>query len=93
MTDSIANAIVDKDLKQISRGASLDMSSSAIMRRLEIVDEMRELANALAQAKKLGRSCNNPQSPQPLQHECHSQRTRDPVASEEASSSESPTVL
>ncbi len=42
MTDAIANAIVDKDLKQLSRGASLDMSSSAIMRRLEIVDELRE---------------------------------------------------
>ncbi len=63
MTDSIANAFVDKDFKQLSRGASVDMSTSAIMRRLEIVDEMRELTSALAQAKKLGRSCNNPPSP------------------------------
>ena len=47
MTDSIANAFVDKDFKQLSRGASVDMSTSAIMRRLEIVDEMRELTGAL----------------------------------------------
>lgn len=65
MTDAIANAIVDKDGKQLSRGASVDMSAAAIMRRLEIVDEMRELASALAQAKKnlvdhaKTRSCRN----------------------------------
>ena len=93
MTDAIANAIVDKDLKQLSRGASLDMSTSAIMRRLEIVDELRELTSALAQAKKLGRSCNDPRLPQPLQQESHSQLARDPLASDEASSSGSPTVL
>lgn len=85
MTDAIANAIVDKDLKQLSRGASLDMSSSAIMRRLEIVDELRELTIALAQAKKLGRSCKDSQLLQPLQQECHSQLARDPMASDEAS--------
>ena len=32
------------------------MSPAAILRRLEIVDELRELADALAKAKKLGRS-------------------------------------
>ena len=93
MTDSIANAIVDQDFKQLSRGASLDMSSSAIMRRLEIVDEMRELTSALAQAKKLGRSCNDSQLLQPFQQECYTQLARDPMASDEASSSGSPTVL
>ena len=46
---------VDQDLKQLSRGASTNMSPAAILRRLEIVDEMRELADALAKAKKLGR--------------------------------------
>lgn len=93
MTDSIANAIVDKDLKQLARGASLDMSTAAIMRRLEIVDEMRELASALAQAKKLGRSCKDSQLPQPLQQECNKQLARVPMASDEASSSGSQTVL
>ena len=56
MTDAIDKATVEKDFKQLSRGASLDMSSATIMRRLEIVDEMRELAIALAQAKNL---CNH----------------------------------
>ena len=59
MTNPSVKAIADKDHKQLSRGASLDMSSAAIMRRLEIVDELRELSNALARAKKLG-SSNSP---------------------------------
>lgn len=69
MTDAIDKATVEKGFKQLSRGASLDMSSATIMRRLEIVDEMRELAIALAQAKKLVQSCNDSQLPQPLQQE------------------------
>ncbi len=93
MTDAIDEATVEKDFKEFSRGASLDMSSAAIMWRLEIVDEMRELAIALAQTKKLGQSCNDSQLPQPLQQECHTQRARDPLASDEANSSGSPTVL
>ncbi len=64
MTTTIANTIDDNDLKQLSRGASLDMSASAIIRRLEIVDELRELTSALAQTKKLGRSNG---LPSPLQ--------------------------
>ena len=62
MTATLANSIDDNELMQLSRGAILDMSSSAIIRRLEIVDELRELTSALAQAKKLGRS-NGRQSP------------------------------
>ena len=56
MTTNSKDAIVDQDLKQLSRGANTDMSPAAILRRLEIVDELRELADALAKAKKLGRS-------------------------------------
>ncbi len=40
--------------KSKSRGISCDMSSEAILRRLEIVDELRELAKDLQSAKRLG---------------------------------------
>ncbi len=40
--------------KSISRGISCDMSPAAIQRRLETVDELRELANELSQAERLG---------------------------------------
>lgn len=40
--------------KALSRGISTDMSSAAIERRLEIVDELRELSLELADAKWLG---------------------------------------
>jgi hypothetical protein len=40
--------------KSRSRGASSDMSSAAILRRLEIVDELRELADDLQNAKRMG---------------------------------------
>ncbi|MFO0941250.1 MAG: hypothetical protein U0930_10820 [Pirellulales bacterium] len=40
--------------KSKSRGISCDMSSDAILRRLEIVDELRELAKELQSAKRIG---------------------------------------
>ncbi len=40
--------------KALSRGISADMSPAAIERRLEIVDELRELSMELAGAKWLG---------------------------------------
>ncbi len=43
--------------KSQSRGISCDMSSEAILRRLEIVDELRELAKELQSAKRLGPAC------------------------------------
>lgn len=43
-----------KDAKAQSRGASCDMSPDAVARRLEIVDELRELARELQNAKRLG---------------------------------------
>jgi len=51
--------------KSQSRGVSCDMSSEAIMRRLDIVDELRELANDLLNAKRLGpvRSAQPPTAP------------------------------
>ncbi len=40
--------------KAQSRGASCDMSPDAVLRRLDIVDELRELAKDLQNAKRLG---------------------------------------
>jgi hypothetical protein len=40
--------------KALSRGIGVDMSSTAITRRLDIVDELRDLAQELAHAKRLG---------------------------------------
>ena len=40
--------------KAQSRGASCDMSPNAVLRRLDIVDELRELAKDLQNAKRLG---------------------------------------
>jgi hypothetical protein len=40
--------------KDLSRGIGVDMSSTAITCRLDIVDELRELAQELANAKRLG---------------------------------------
>ena len=42
------------DSKIRSRGASTDMSPATVLRRLEIVDELRELAYVLQNAKRLG---------------------------------------
>ena len=40
--------------KAQSRGASCDMSQEAVLRRLDIVDELRDLAKDLQNAKRLG---------------------------------------
>jgi hypothetical protein len=40
--------------KTQSRGVSCDMSSEAIVRRLDIVDELREFARELEEAKRRG---------------------------------------
>ena len=40
--------------KSQSRGIGCDMSSAAVIRRLEIVDELRELAKELQAAKHIG---------------------------------------
>lgn len=40
--------------KAKSRGISCDMSPSAVERRLEAVDELRELALELSRAQRLG---------------------------------------
>ena len=40
--------------KSQSRGIGCDMSSDAILRRLAIVDELRELAKELQTAKRMG---------------------------------------
>lgn len=40
--------------KSQSRGVNCDMSPDAILRRLDIVDELRELAKDLQNAKRLG---------------------------------------
>ena len=40
--------------KAQSRGVSCDMSPEAVLRRLDIVDELRELAKDLQNAKRLG---------------------------------------
>lgn len=50
-----AKAIIGRNsAKSLSRGISSDMSSEAVLRRLEIVDELRELAKDLQSAKRLG---------------------------------------
>lgn len=43
-----------KTAKEQSRGVSCDMSPDAVASRLEIVDELRELAWELQNAKRLG---------------------------------------
>lgn len=40
--------------KDLSRGMNVNMSPEAVTRRLDIVDELRELAQELANAKRLG---------------------------------------
>jgi hypothetical protein len=49
-----ANTRSPSEQKDLSRGASIDMSSEAVTRRLDLVDELRELAAELASAKRLG---------------------------------------
>ncbi len=49
-----ATRISSAERKDMSRGLGLDMSSEAVTGRLDIVDELRELALELANAKRLG---------------------------------------
>jgi hypothetical protein len=42
------------EYKDLSRGIGIDMSPEAVTRRLDIVDELREFAEELANAKRLG---------------------------------------
>ena len=51
--------------KSQSRGVSCDMSPEAILRRLDIVDELRELAKDLQNAKRLGPVRSEPPRPTP----------------------------
>jgi hypothetical protein len=43
-----------KEQKDTSRGIGVDMSSEAVTCRIEIVDELRDLAQELAVARRLG---------------------------------------
>ncbi len=43
-----------KEQKDISRGIGVHMSSEAVTCRIEIVDELRDLAQELAVARRLG---------------------------------------
>jgi hypothetical protein len=60
---SVSNEIADANIaqlssmeqKDLSRGIGVDMSSAAITSRLDIVDELRDLAQELANAKRLGK--------------------------------------
>ncbi len=52
--------------KAQSRGANCDMSADAVLRRLDIVDELRELAKDLQNAKRLGPLKNDFTSTLPL---------------------------
>ena len=47
--------------KDLSRGISSDMSPEAVTRRLDLVDELRELAEELATAKRLGPVIRDPE--------------------------------
>jgi hypothetical protein len=51
-TDS--KPISPSECKDRSRGISVDMSPEAVARRIDIVDELRELAHELVNAKRLG---------------------------------------
>ena len=51
--------------KSQSRGVSCDISPKAILRRLDIVDELRELAKDLQNAKRLGPVKSEPPRPSP----------------------------
>ncbi len=51
-----------QNAKSQSRGVSCDMSPDAVLRRLSIVDELRELARELKNAKRLGPLDTDPAS-------------------------------
>lgn len=45
--------------KERSRNSGTDMTAAAISRRLDVVDELRELERALRNAKRLGKLNSN----------------------------------
>lgn len=49
-----ASQLTPNARKDLSRGVGLDMSPEAVARRIDIVDELREFAEELANAKRLG---------------------------------------
>ncbi|MBK8977372.1 MAG: hypothetical protein IPM29_15785 [Planctomycetes bacterium] len=52
--------MTEPDAKRASRGVSADMSPAAILRRLEIVGELSELASVLARAERVGPAAQPP---------------------------------
>ncbi|MDX1926808.1 MAG: hypothetical protein SFV81_09830 [Pirellulaceae bacterium] len=46
--------LLASERKDLSRGMGIDMSPEAVARRFDLVDELRELAEELANAKRLG---------------------------------------
>ena len=59
--------------KSQSRGIGCDMSSDAVIRRLEIGEELRELAKELQAAKRIGTvDANNASAISQPQYEHHS---------------------
>jgi len=53
---SMVNATQSSSIEQkdLTRGMGVDMSSEAVTSRIDIVDELRELAQELASARRLG---------------------------------------
>lgn len=49
-----ASQLTPSASKDLSRGIGVDMSPEAVTRRIDIVDELREFAEELANAKRLG---------------------------------------
>ena len=49
-----ASQLTPSARKDLSRGIGIDMSPEAVTRRIDIVDELREFAEELANAKRLG---------------------------------------
>jgi hypothetical protein len=58
MTSEVSNVQMNATKSQ-SRGVSSDLSSEAILRRLDIVDELRELARDLKTSQRLGKLNSN----------------------------------
>lgn len=50
----ITSQLSPRERKDFSRGIGIDMSREAVTRRIDLVDELRELAEELANAKRLG---------------------------------------
>jgi len=53
--------MTEPDMKSLSRGLSRDMSPDAVLRRLEIASELRDLAMTLAAGQRLGKKETSPE--------------------------------